>query len=342
MHSETDAVVGIARLLYLSAEGRTSWDPAAVADEADVDIVEAEAALQRLLKLRLLSPMPGSASGYSVTSPAAALARLVTAENQLTDNFHRSLRQQQEQIQTLIKDFPVGAASHNDAAIELLLTPGEVNSFLEAQLEKIEKQELAMHPGGVPPVELVDEMILRDIGVLESGVTIQALYSRHLLEIDHLREYLLEAAHHGVDIRLAHFLPQRMLLIDDGLAIVQRDPDDSSLGAFAIRSIEVVRSLKSFFHYHWSGAVPIQQVSTDSIPEKQALTPDELIIIRMLALGAKDESIARHLGVSPRTLSRTLAKLLEHLGVQTRFQAAVKLTQAGLIDFPHAAGSAGA
>ncbi|WP_234104863.1 helix-turn-helix domain-containing protein, partial [Streptomyces venezuelae] len=64
---------------------------------------------------------------------------------------------------------------------------------------------------------------------------------------------------------------------------------------------------------------------------RPALDSQELVIVRLLADGVKDEAIARHLGVSSRTLSRLVSGLLDTLGVQTRFQAALRITELGLL-----------
>ena len=42
--------------------------------------------------------------------------------------------------------------------------------------------------------------------------------------------------------------------------------------------------------------------------------------MRLLGLGLKDESIARYLGCSLRTVRRRVAALMDRHGVQTRFQ----------------------
>ncbi len=50
----------------------------------------------------------------------------------------------------------------------------------------------------------------------------------------------------------------------------------------------------------------------------------------MLAEGAKDEVIARRLGVSLRTCRRHIAEILETLQADSRFQAGVLAERAGL------------
>ena len=52
-------------------------------------------------------------------------------------------------------------------------------------------------------------------------------------------------------------------------------------------------------------------------------------LLRQLAAGAKDEQIARTLGLSLRTVRRRVADLLIELGVDTRFQAGVEAVRRG-------------
>jgi DNA-binding NarL/FixJ family response regulator len=48
-------------------------------------------------------------------------------------------------------------------------------------------------------------------------------------------------------------------------------------------------------------------------------------------LGAKDETIARQLGVSLRTVRRRVAELMDELGASTRFQAGMEAVRRGLL-----------
>jgi DNA-binding NarL/FixJ family response regulator len=54
-------------------------------------------------------------------------------------------------------------------------------------------------------------------------------------------------------------------------------------------------------------------------------------LVEMLAAGAKDEQIARALGVSLRTVRRRVAALLADLGVRSRFQAGVEAMRRGWV-----------
>ena len=52
-------------------------------------------------------------------------------------------------------------------------------------------------------------------------------------------------------------------------------------------------------------------------------------LLDQLAHGAKDEQIARTLGISLRTVRRRVAAILAELGVESRFQAGVEAARRG-------------
>jgi DNA-binding NarL/FixJ family response regulator len=55
------------------------------------------------------------------------------------------------------------------------------------------------------------------------------------------------------------------------------------------------------------------------------------LILELLMLGTKDESIARQLGISLRTVRRRVAGLMDELGATTRFQAGLEAARRGLL-----------
>jgi DNA-binding NarL/FixJ family response regulator len=64
------------------------------------------------------------------------------------------------------------------------------------------------------------------------------------------------------------------------------------------------------------------------LPEPGA-APSDRGLLAMLAAGAKDETIARELGISSRTVTRRVGELLDELGARTRFQAGVLAERQG-------------
>nr|BFE31569.1 hypothetical protein GCM10010200_038200 [Actinomadura rugatobispora] len=66
---------------------------------------------------------------------------------------------------------------------------------------------------------------------------------------------------------------------------------------------------------------------------RDVLPPDApaylLPIVEALLSGQTDEAASKQLGISPRTFSRRVAELLEHLNAVTRFQGGVELVRRG-------------
>ncbi|MFI2782686.1 hypothetical protein [Streptomyces sp. ALB3] len=65
------------------------------------------------------------------------------------------------------------------------------------------------------------------------------------------------------------------------------------------------------------------------------LTEDDLRLLTLLATYPSDEPIARHLGVSVRTVRRRVARIMELLDVQNRFAAGVAAAQLGWVTWGH-------
>jgi len=64
----------------------------------------------------------------------------------------------------------------------------------------------------------------------------------------------------------------------------------------------------------------------------ESMTPRELEVLRLLARGLTNRQISRELVVSAATVKVHIEHLLAKLGVSDRTQAAVRASQAGLLD----------
>ncbi|MBV6701294.1 LuxR C-terminal-related transcriptional regulator [Kitasatospora aureofaciens] len=302
-----------------------------MAAEAGCSLAEAEHACERLNSTGLLAPSPGAPCGFVTVDPEAALTRLFSAEERLVTAHLQHVARIRTAISSLVHGFPDLRDERREAVeVETLETPALVNAFLDDAGSMVRTRLRAMHPGGPPPEELIDDMLLRDKEMEGRGIAVDGLYQRRTAAIPYMAAYLVDAARPGKEVRVAEYLPLRMILFDDELAVLPINPEDSSQGAFAIHGKELVASLHALYDYCWHNATPVQQA-----PEQQAvalgLDSQELVVVKLLADGVKDEAIARQLGISPRTFSRIVSGLLERLGVKTRFQAAMRIAELGLL-----------
>ena len=92
-------------------------------------------------------------------------------------------------------------------------------------------------------------------------------------------------------------------------------------------------SLTVLFETLWRLSVPLHRPEPElgSRPDQRVDQPvlRDRQVLMMLAGGATDETIARQLGVSSRTVERRVRALLDRLGAETRFQAGVQAARRG-------------
>ncbi|MFI8350671.1 helix-turn-helix domain-containing protein [Streptomyces sp. NPDC085596] len=307
------------------------WGLDEVSAGADCSPAEAEEACDRLLATGLLTPAPTTLCGFATVEPEAALTRLFVSEQRQAAAHAERLTRIRTAIASLTVNFSdLRNERRAPVEVETLATPALVNSFLEDAGSMVRSRMRSMHPGGPPPEDVIDEMLLRDKEMEGRNIEVDVLYQRRTAEVPYVAAYLTDAARPGREVRTAEFLPIRMILFDDDLAVLPTNPADSSEGALAVHGRQVMNALHAFYDHCWHTATLPRQ-SEDGQASRPVFDEQELVVVRLLADGVKDEAIARHLGVSSRTLSRLLSGLLDRLGVQTRFQAGLRIAELRLL-----------
>ena len=100
---------------------------------------------------------------------------------------------------------------------------------------------------------------------------------------------------------------------------------DTVDAAVCVRPSALLDALVRLFELLWAQATPIV-----APPHEGPF--DDRQLAALLASGAKDDVVARHLGTSTRTLSRRIGELMDHLHVRTRFQAGVQAVRLGWLE----------
>jgi DNA-binding CsgD family transcriptional regulator len=162
-----------------------------------------------------------------------------------------------------------------------------------------------------------------DLLALRSGTRMRTIYhddiANHLPSMQFVRD-TIEA---GAQARSLSVLPTWLTIIGRQLLLVPRSAD---AGALIIRGDSYVNAALWLFDRAWQEASPLAR-ETESL----SLTSWERKVLAQLIKGAKDESAARDLRVSPRTYRRHVAELCAHLGASSRFEAGARAARAGLI-----------
>ncbi len=157
-----------------------------------------------------------------------------------------------------------------------------------------------------------------------TGRRSRAIYPfRALAEVPDL---LRERARAGEELRLVADLPTRMIVIGNTHAVLPEPLGFTDQPRLLIRQGAVVESLTLLFELIWERASPI----TD-LERGHARGDHRRLLLEQLAAGAKDEQIARAMGLSLRTVRRRVSELMDEFHVETRFQAGAEAVRRGLL-----------
>lgn len=157
---------------------------------------------------------------------------------------------------------------------------------------------------------------------IASGRRSRAIYP--VLALTEAPEALRARAQAGEQIRVIADLPTRLIVIGSTHAVVPEPLGFADEPRLLVRQRGLVEALTLLFELMWERAVAVPDLDLgEARPELRRF------LLQQLAAGAKDEQIARTLGISLRTVRRRVAALLTDLGVDSRFQAGVEAVRRG-------------
>lgn len=160
--------------------------------------------------------------------------------------------------------------------------------------------------------------------VVKQGRRARAIYPVRALH--EARSVLLERSDVGEEIRLLPEVPTRLGIIGQNRALMPELPGVSSMRTIVLRDPGLVGILTFYFDVLWD-----QAIALDSLIEGDGREGLQDLLLTELASGARDEQIARRLGIGLRTVRRRVANLMLELGAETRFEAGVEAVRRGLI-----------
>ncbi|MCK1798971.1 helix-turn-helix transcriptional regulator [Streptomyces sp. XM4193] len=300
----------------------------------DVAMAELEASreevtdsIQRLLDAHLVYRSPDDPAVGFARAPETALARRAAPHE-------ARIRRHQDQLALYEEELAGFWPSYEEhrppdaRAFEVINSLEEVRASLNRASDECRTEMISSQPGGgyrVP--EAMEEAIARDSRLLERGVSIRTLYHHTARFNAPSQAYVAAASALGGQYRTAHALFGRLIVFDRTSAYIPLQ--DESWGAVVIREPDTVGYLCDVFEQTWDTATPFADAASEGL-EQVSRQVDETIL-RLLATGLKDETVARRLGMSLRTVRRHIAEIMEELNATSRFQAGVTAALNGLV-----------
>jgi DNA-binding CsgD family transcriptional regulator len=160
---------------------------------------------------------------------------------------------------------------------------------------------------------------------IQAGVRYQTLYQDTIYQDPDRLRFALSTNSAGAQARTLPDPPLKVIIADGERAALLLHHDERRGDPIGIRIAPspVLDLVVRTFDVLWSMAAPI------SVNPNEPLDERDRAILTLMGMGATDDTIARRLGLSRRTVVRRTASLLERLGASTRFQAGVQAMRRG-------------
>lgn len=285
---------------------------------------EVEAQLGALIDLGLVARR-GDEVG--TVAPHLALGRLVDREARAIGERERDL----DVLRAAIRDY--AAEEHGGTTGGGALQPLEVHTgaaigtVVDALARSTTGPILLIHT-----VEWLDDPGWSKFDTLlpweaQGGRPTRSIYPAEVLHRPEQLTLVRRFAEIGEDVRLMTRPPSRLIVFGQQAALVPVEWGSTPLRRVVVRTPGVVVAMGLLFDLLWRAAVPLPGEAVSGADPTDARTR----ILQLLAAGAKDETIARHLGLSLRTVRRRVADLMVELGANTRFQAGAEAVRRQLV-----------
>lgn len=266
----------------------------------------------------------GPSGRVRVDDPRATVGRLLDEEEAQLDALRRELLTLRGSLDSFELDYRRGLeVSGPRLPLWEQVEPGRATSVVDHLYRSSEGPvlqvvgEFEVGPGHTDSVRRQRDE------VIASGRELRTILPLSMLTDPVWHDFAMSRAELGEQQR---FLPREEIRADFGIfgrSAVMLDeggsPDDDFI---LIRAQPVIGVFVALFEELWRRAEPI----LDPDPSAQ-----DLKLLEYLALGFKDEAMARQLGISLRTVRRRVAGLMAEHGVDTRFQLGMVVSTRGLL-----------
>ncbi|MBV9452023.1 MAG: helix-turn-helix domain-containing protein [Streptosporangiaceae bacterium] len=290
--------------------------------ESDVD-----RALQQLKKLTLLQRRSSDGELYAI-SPERGMEILLAVQQAELASFQQRIELSRAAAARLIAEHTRIAAQNDTPEVEYLVGIDAIRLRLDTLAASVACEVMNFSPTKQTEADINagKESTIRYVG---SSVKSRSIYLHSALKHPPTAEYIQWLARQGFEIRTTPALPSRMVIFDRKIAVLPMSSDDSRMGAVVLYGKATVTAFCSLFDWIWERAIPInlQMANRDDVGVSQ-----EMEAIWLLAQGYTDETVAKRLGVSPRTSRRIVESMMRRLGARSRFQAGVFAERNGLLD----------
>ncbi|WP_433335381.1 LuxR C-terminal-related transcriptional regulator [Spirillospora sp. CA-294931] len=264
--------------------------------------------LRTLENAGLISPIPGPPRRWVPTRPESAIEILVVQRME-------QLQRLRQATDALMTEFLASLHDRRPGElIEILGPEAALQRF--AQLQQSVTEEMMIfdrppyvQPGGNPGQPTA----------LARGIRWRAIYAPESLDPPGMPDVVRDLQQAGEQARVLANLPMKLVIADRRIALMPLVADHVIGQTVVVHPSSLLDALITLFESLWERAAPFAVLPPKEAPD--APPEEDRRLIELLAMGLKDDAIARQLGLSTRTMRRRMKRLMDELGVRNRFQA---------------------
>lgn len=312
---------------YMALLKAPSASPAELAQSTGLGPSKLRSSLKALEQKGLVSKTPGKSVRYMASPPEVALELLVL-------NRQEELERIRLLAPSLAQDFRRARKPHDAAGLVEVIEGRNAVVQRVKQLEKSAKSNVNMFD--TPPHVSPPGVNREELHALSKGVAYRTIYSHAGIHSSQEEGNLTVEIEAGEQARVLEELPVKMMIVDDETAVIPLIVSGQVEAAAIIHRSPLLDALIGLFETKWARAIAVTAsgdatTARSDASDAQGPSGDERELLRLLLAGLKDEVIAKSLGLDVRTVRRRIARILDVLDANSRFQAGVQASRKGWV-----------
>ncbi|MFI6070455.1 LuxR C-terminal-related transcriptional regulator [Actinoplanes sp. NPDC051343] len=308
------------RYLVTAGETRTA---AQIGDAVALGEQDTDHLLRDLESGGLVIRATGRPGSYRASPPEVALGTLVSRRDGELDRIRLLTAELQGQYREAARQ------RSTDHSIEVVRGTEQINRYY---LHLVHGARYGLDVLTKPPY-LAGDGLLTTLRAEDAGIR-RGVRSRSVYDGDALDEHgtlaiAEQSMEFGEEARATTGLPFKMAIVDGRTGFMPLDVRSPAVGALLVRSPPLLEAMIALFEGIWLRAVPMRagraHTGADTLDARAA------DVLRLMSAGLKDETIARALHLSRRTVQKHVTDVMTALGARTRFQAALLAKDRGWV-----------
>ncbi|MEV4353135.1 LuxR C-terminal-related transcriptional regulator [Nonomuraea sp. NPDC003707] len=280
--------------------------------------------LDDLVKLGVIDEQSGE---YLARHPAAALGRVIADRLDRLAEESRRIDSALGSIRSLIRDYDAGRDYQSGTFTVEMVNGADVlyESVVGIAVQSPPMELLTAVPDERTMIDFARKFAELWIDAQERKLlTVHVIIPVSTLVLPGVRDQLTRVLETGGKVRTLDRVPSWFMTAGPEVAGLPPywggNLPDHAYNFYLIRTPIVVGMLRTLFRELWARAVPLPW----------GRRGDGMVqVLRLAAQGMCDDSIARQLGVSVRTVRARFADAMSELGAQSRFHAGVEAARRG-------------